>query len=45
MLLSGLGHELIPGRFNIAVAASLLRRPEGWTGTPDPRVLGAARGQ
>jgi gamma-glutamyltranspeptidase/glutathione hydrolase len=39
------GHELMPGRFNIAVAASLRRTAEGWSGTRDPRVLGLARGQ
>jgi gamma-glutamyltranspeptidase/glutathione hydrolase len=40
-----LGHEVMPGRFNIAVAASLLRRADGWTGTHDPRALGSARGE
>jgi gamma-glutamyltranspeptidase/glutathione hydrolase len=43
--LEALGHRLMPGRFNIAVAASLLLGDEGWTGAHDPRAMGAARGE
>ncbi len=43
--LEALGHELMQGRFNIAVAASLLLGGDGWTGTHDPRAMGAARGE
>jgi len=43
--LEALGHELMPGRFNIAVAASLLLGADGWTGAHDPRAMGAARGE
>lgn len=43
--LRAFGHELLPGRFNIAVAASLLRRGPVWTGTHDPRALGSAAGE
>jgi len=43
--LEALGHELMPGRFNIAVAASLLLGGDGWTGAHDPRAMGSARGE
>ncbi len=43
--LQALGHELMPGRFDIAVGASLLQRGDGWTGAHDPRALGLAKGQ
>jgi len=43
--LEALGHELMPGRFNIAVAASLLLGGDGWMGAHDPRAMGAARGE
>jgi gamma-glutamyltranspeptidase/glutathione hydrolase len=43
--LAALGHELMPARFNIAVAASLLFAGDGWTGAHDPRAMGAARGE
>ncbi len=42
--MQALGHQLMPGRFNIAVAASLRRAGAGWTGAHDPRALGSARG-
>jgi gamma-glutamyltranspeptidase/glutathione hydrolase len=42
--MEALGHELMPGRFNIAVAASLRRDGDDWTGAHDPRALGSARG-
>jgi gamma-glutamyltranspeptidase/glutathione hydrolase len=43
--LTALGHHPTPGRFNIAIAASLRRVGASWTGAHDPRALGAARGQ
>jgi hypothetical protein len=42
--LEALGHNLMAGRFNIAVAASLRRTASGWTGAFDPRALGSAGG-
>lgn len=42
--LRALGHEVVPRDGTIAVAASILRAGVYWTGTPDPRLGGSARG-
>lgn len=42
--LKKLGHQVVPREGVIAVAASILRVGAYWTGSPDPRLGGSARG-